>query len=196
MMCLDIWSLFTYYLWNVCQLEITQQSLAGVLIHLLLRSDTRCVARKTDTLQEETGCLWVGRGAPPAWLANIRRCKQMLYCKMKHIWWSTYFSFPWVLHFSGWRERKLVHRMQSVRFRTCWIHACQVLHLLPLATFNLTFVESLVQFCNICTHSTTYMYPLCNICTHSATYVATLQHTCYKNVICFISLKRNFDPVK
>ena len=106
----------------------------------------------------------MGQGAPRAWLANIRRSKrrwkQMEYWKVKHILWSTYFSFPWFLHFSRWRERTLVHRMQCVRFRTCWIHTCRVL--LLLTVFDLTFVQCSVS---------------------SAQHVPTLQHTHYKHFI-------------
>jgi hypothetical protein len=35
-----------------------QHSLEGVLQHFLLRSGARFVARKTDTLQEDTGSMW------------------------------------------------------------------------------------------------------------------------------------------
>jgi hypothetical protein len=35
-----------------------QQSLEGVLKHLLLGTGARFVVRKTDTLQEDTACMW------------------------------------------------------------------------------------------------------------------------------------------
>lgn len=164
-----------YLLALKCLSAWNNSTTVGTGSNTLVTEECHQVCREKNRHFARRNWLLVGQGSSRAWLAKFRRskrrCKQMLYWKMKHILWSTYFSFPWVLHFSRWRGRTLVHRVQCVRFRTCWIHTCQVL--LRLAIFNLTFVECFVN---------------------SAKYVPTLQPTYYRNFICFSPLMVKLSP--